>query len=370
MNEYEIKTIHTYDAFLTLKDDWDRCCEVDECASIFLTHDWFENFIHEVIDDKHRLSIYLLSRDSLTLAIFPLMETVSRIFGVRARCISFLANYYSPIAKPIWGTKVRNERQEMSRLLVRHLLGEEICWEIMNLDQRPQEAGDCELLCSALESEGITYTNYLCSSNWYQPTRGMTAEDYEACLPSRVVNTIRRRLKRAEKREPVECRILTSLDEVTNHIDDYYVVYSQSWKQPEPYPNFHRRLAKRLAEKEQVLLGVVYFMGQPVAAQIWLLSHGVASILKLCYHRAFKEFSFGTILTHRLISFVIDKKRVVEIDYLAGDDAYKRDWMSERRDRHGIRAFSRSSLKSRFLWMVEMVLKPALKRALYRSETR
>jgi hypothetical protein len=33
------------------------------------------------------------------------------------------------------------------------------------------------------------------------------------------------------------------------------------------------------------------------------------------------------------MEYVIDTDRVEEIDFLTGNDAYKQDWMSERRER-------------------------------------
>ena len=37
---------------------------------------------------------------------------------------------------------------------------------------------------------------------------------------------------------------------------------------------------------------------------------------------------------------VIDTDHVEEVDYLTGDDAYKQDWMSHRRERIGLVAFN------------------------------
>ena len=43
----------------------------------------------------------------------------------------------------------------------------------------------------------------------------------------------------------------------------------------------------------------------------------------------------GSVMKH-----VIDIDRVHTIDYLIGDDPYKKEWMSQRRERHGIIAFN------------------------------
>ena len=45
------------------------------------------------------------------------------------------------------------------------------------------------------------------------------------------------------------------------------------------------------------------------------------------------------VLTAALMKHVMDEDRVSEVDYLSGDDAYKRDWMAQRRERVGLVAF-------------------------------
>ena len=85
--------------------------------------------------------------------------------------------------------------------------------------------------------------------------------------------------------------------------------------------------------------------GRPVAAQVWIVSNGVASIYKLAYDQRYSNLSIGSILTARLMEHVIDVDRVGEVDFLTGDDAYKQDWMSGRRERRGIIAFNPRTLQ-------------------------
>jgi hypothetical protein len=41
-----------------------------------------------------------------------------------------------------------------------------------------------------------------------------------------------------------------------------------------------------------------------------------------------------------LMEHVIENDKVTEVDYLAGDDPYKKAWMSQRRERWGIIAYN------------------------------
>jgi CelD/BcsL family acetyltransferase involved in cellulose biosynthesis len=65
----------------------------------------------------------------------------------------------------------------------------------------------------------------------------------------------------------------------------------------------------------------------------------VASIFKLAHVDGKEALSPGTVLTAELMSRVIDVDGVHTVDFISGDDGYKRDWMSERRQRMALLAF-------------------------------
>jgi len=87
-------------------------------------------------------------------------------------------------------------------------------------------------------------------------------------------------------------------------------------------------------------LGIIYVDGEPAAVQLWIVHHGNALIYKLAYDERFGELSVGTILSATLFQHALDVDKVTEVDYLSGDDAYKKDWMSQRRERWGILALN------------------------------
>ena len=95
--------------------------------------------------------------------------------------------------------------------------------------------------------------------------------------------------------------------------------------------------------------GILTLNGQAIAAQLWLIKDGKASIYKLAYVKGCERLSAGSVLTHALMQQVIDVDQVAEVDYLTGDDAYKRDWMSHRRERWGLVAFHPRTLRG--LWL-------------------
>ena len=143
---------------------------------------------------------------------------------------------------------------------------------------------------------------------------------------------------------------------------DYYVVYNASWKQNETRnAGFQDCFVAAISRAGWIRLAILYINGQPVAAQLWFVHHNKASIFRLAYDRAWKQYSTGSILTSFLMEYVIDTDRVEEIDFLTGNEAYKQDWMSERRER-----FLMSCVKNKrpAFWFERVVesLKKMLKR--------
>jgi CelD/BcsL family acetyltransferase involved in cellulose biosynthesis len=93
----------------------------------------------------------------------------------------------------------------------------------------------------------------------------------------------------------------------------------------------------RAAARSGVLrLGVAWLGEVPVAAQVWMVAGGRADIYKLAHDEAHKETSPGSLLTAMLMRHAFEQDRVRVVDYLSGDDGYKRLWMSEVHERTGL----------------------------------
>jgi CelD/BcsL family acetyltransferase involved in cellulose biosynthesis len=59
------------------------------------------------------------------------------------------------------------------------------------------------------------------------------------------------------------------------------------------------------------------------------------------------------LLTALLMEHVIEVDKVAEVDYLIGDDPYKKTWMSHRRERWGVIAYNPRSLAGLAGWTRE-----------------
>jgi len=144
---------------------------------------------------------------------------------------------------------------------------------------------------------------------------------------------------------------VTQFEGLPRAIAAYQKVYANSWKRPEPVPDFMPEMMAGCARRGWLRLGLAWLGDTPIAAQVWVVANGRAAIYKLAYDKAYSHMAPGTMLSAHLMERAIDVDRVREVDYLVGDDAYKRDWMSHRRERRGLVGFDMSTWKGRWLAM-------------------
>lgn len=322
-----------FDSFVGLPAEWRAF--VDASASTFdQTPEWFDLFERFLLSRDERLAAIGVrdEKSALPVLLLPLRTARIPILGpVALRGIAAVSNYYTGLFGPISGENARSDVPAIvaAELAARHGL----------IDFNPI-AVDCEfwpLLQDALLARGYRAQRYFRFGNWFLDVGGRSSIEYQASLPGRVRSTITRKGRRLAARADVEISIVVDPERVDHAMDCYERVYSSSWKVAEPHLDFIRAFARAAAQRGWLRLGLVEVGKVPVAAQLWFVYRGTASIFKLAYDEEFADLSVGTILTWTLMQRVIDLDRVQVVDYLCGDDDYKQEWMSSRRERQGLR---------------------------------
>ncbi len=207
---------------------------------------------------------------------------------------------------------------------------------VTRLDALPAEwDGLADVLAGARQA-GLRTLRFDHFGNWYENTSGLDWSAYLLRRPGALRETIRRRLRRAERLPEARFELLTDPADMDRAAEAFESVYRRSWKQPEPYPAFNVALMRAMAGLGALRLGVWSIGGHPVAVQFWIVRAGRAIVLKLAHDEAFKAHSPGTVLTALMLRHLLDQEHVAEIDFGRGDDLYKKDWAAHRRQRIGV----------------------------------
>lgn len=297
---------------------------------------WYRNFVSSLPALGAQAYFHVLRHAGRAVAVLPVLVAGSTgELGVPRGRVQSLANYYSALWAPALDPTLG--AAELAPLL-RHLVRQHAPVHSLHWVPMDPDLPAWGVLCAALRLAGLPAWDFFAFGNWYLRVETDWA-GYLAARPGELRNTLRRGEKRLLK-AGAHVEIVTGGQRVAAAARGYEQVYAASWKKPEPYPAFMPGLIRCCAEQGWLRLGVVWLEDRPIAAQLWIVAHGKAAIYKLAYDEAFKSLGSGTVLTARLMRHVMEIDGVAEVDYLMGDDPYKRSWMSHRRERRGLRAYN------------------------------
>jgi CelD/BcsL family acetyltransferase involved in cellulose biosynthesis len=207
---------------------------------------------------------------------------------------------------------------------------------VVRLDALPAEWDGWDALESGARRAGLRTPRFDHFGNWFEPVSGLDWAAYLKRRPGALRETIRRRLRQAERVPDARFDLLTLPAEMDRAVEAFESVYRRSWKEAEPFPRFNAALIRAMADSGLVRLGVWSIGVESVAVQFWVVEDGKAIVLKLAHDEAFKAHSPGTVLTALMLRHLLDREHVTEIDFGRGDDPYKKDWASQRRQRIGV----------------------------------
>lgn len=296
---------------------------------------WFDNLQRTVFTNDAGVRYYVNSVNGSPSAVLP-VRLVRR--GL-VRQVESLANYYTSLYSPVLapGSTAADLGPLLAAASRDHGKAHVMRFSPMDPDSSAYEA----LLIALRKNRWIPF-RFFCFGNWYLKVEKPWSQylrDRQGALRSTI-----KRMNRKFTAGGGKLEIVTDPEMVEPAIKAFNDVYSLSWKNPEPYPEFIPGLIRGLANSGQLRLGIARLAGRPVAAQLWFVSHDKASIFKLAFDPACAAFSPGTLLSAHLMEHVIDHAGAKEVDFLIGDDEYKKLWMSHRRERWGIVAYNPQTL--------------------------
>lgn len=198
----------------------------------------------------------------------------------------------------------------------------------------PMDAERAAFTAAAFRAAGWWARDSEATANWVAHVGDRDFAAHWAARPSRLRNTWRRKARDAPFAIAIHDRFEADVWAA------YESVYARSWKPNEGSPAFLRWMAETAGREGRLRLGIARDGDRPVAAQLWTIDGGVATIHKLAYDEADRARSPGTILGHAMFAHVIDTDRPALIDYGTGDEPYKAEWMDERRSLRRLSLFN------------------------------
>lgn len=317
---------------------------------------WYQNLADTVYPKDAGVHIHVLRREGRPVAALPVVTAQGKLGWHLKSLGNFYTSFYAPATAP--ELKYRDFARLISAILHAHAPVASLRFEPMDPDSTHYSR-----LWNALRANGLVTFGFFGFGNWYL-TGVSNWQNYVQGRDRQLRSTIRNKARKfAAAGGTLE--LIQNGARLEPGLAAYEQVYALSWKRPEPYPAFMPGLIRTSAEHGWLRLGIAWINGTPIAAQVWIVVNGKANIYKLAYDENYKAYGSGTVLSAMLMEHVIEKDGVSEVDYLTGDDPYKKSWMSHRRERWGIIAYNPKSISGFFgiaKEVIEKLLKPLANR--------
>lgn len=285
---------------------------------------------------------------ALTAAHLPLRP----LLAARARCRAgaawlFLqapeagraegfARWYTPAFAPVFAPGTADDaKAALLAAIARHLRG-----RVHRIWLHPCDDRAVALLDGGFGAAGWRALTTPDTVNWTADVRGMNHAGFQARRPGHLRGTLRRKA-----RAGIACTVHAGFSPGAWRA--YEGVYAESWKPREGAPGFLRALAEQEGAAGTLRLGLAHHAGRAVAAQLWTVENGRATIHKLAHVADADALSPGTILTDAMMARAIDGDRVDMIDFGTGDEPYKAGWMDVARPLRHVELFDVGTIRGR-----------------------
>lgn len=314
----------------TLYKDWtelpkssDTLFLTAEKTSIFLSREWFEALTPHLVNQHQSLLLLCVIEKDTVLAILPILTNTNREW----------TSFTHPYSALFSIVLVEENQTKILSCLCEGL--KTLDFDYLTLAPIDSDNSTLNKFQNAMETAGLNvYRNHK-EYNWFHHIKGESYAEYMAKRPAKVRNTVQRKQRKLAREydDKIQLYVDKNLDQA---LAIYHDLYTVSWKANEQYEALVKEATQQFAKRNWPRLALLRVDNTPIAAQLWFVAEGKASIFRLVYDQAWKDYSPGSILMNALLKHVIDNDKVTEIDFLSGNDKYKQDWMSERRERSAL----------------------------------
>ncbi len=231
-----------------------------------------------------------------------------------------LASWYTLAFRPIFAA----DPDDAFRRGLLAAIGEALADRFDRITLAPVPAGQAAVLIDGFAASNWAGTRDAQTVNWRVAVAPGDFDRYWRERPARLRNTVRRKSALTRVNSFVHRQFDASAWSV------YEDIYARSWKPAEGSASFVRALAEQEGAAGTLRLGILDDGAVPLAAQMWLVENGVATIHKLAHLEDARKISPGTLLSAAMFETVIAHDRPATLDFGTGDDRYKADWMDTR----------------------------------------
>ncbi|HET9952728.1 MAG TPA: GNAT family N-acetyltransferase [Candidatus Eisenbacteria bacterium] len=359
---FEVVELDAWERVAPLRDEWDALLAESPDASLFLLHEWLDNWWAHFASGR-RLAVLVARERGRLAAALPLIEERGAMFGRPIRLLRSMTNDHSFRFNAL----ARRDGGPALAALWTYLRGRTRPWDVLRLEEIPHDRCTLEPFLAAARGDGAFVGASRQLDVPYLPIEGSWAE-YHASLSKNMRANLRKKGRRLSEEGAVAFRSVRAREDVASVLQTGLVLESSGWKAQEGsaivsdsnLTSFYSRWAEIAASRGWLRLSFLDVNGAPVAFDFSTLYGGCYYDLKMGYDPAWERFSVGQLLKARILEACFEDG-VAEYDFLGASMRAKDDWMPRKRGHDWWFVFRRS-LTGRALHFLKFTATPMAKR--------
>ncbi len=341
----DVRRISDDKEFLELGPRWRELEERSGPLNPFLSFEWLSSWWH-AFGEGHRLCVLVLERDGVWMALAPLMLLRRRGFTT----LQFIGRPFSDYSDFL----IAGDR-ESSIAEILSFCDREVAWDRIELDGVLESAANRPVFESLWKQRpGIARVKSDLVAP-YIPIREPWST-YQAGLRAKLFSDGRRQLRRLEAQGEVAFERCDDLDTALWTIGELETQKSSRYQDTGArnifgggrLRTFFEDVVRALWDRGVVDVSRVVQNGTTLALHFGFKTNDRFFYYMPSFDDRYRSFSVGRLLNAHLIERAFEDG-LREFDFLPGDDAYKYDWTSQRRQVYSFVSY-RSSAKGMALF--------------------
>jgi CelD/BcsL family acetyltransferase involved in cellulose biosynthesis len=312
--------------------------------SFFSSAAWFRVVVRTAGPPADRPRIYASERDGRVVAAL-VVRARERAGPLKSHVVTSPSHGLDAFVNgPILADA--NDGEAGVRAIVKAILGASPPVHVFRFECLDPQSRECRALVDALRGQRLRVETFSDPFLTFGETvEGLAIEQYLERRPPALRDYIERQVAAWEGTGRGRFEIVTGGTGFALALVDYALVDVQSWKDQEPYPDCLAQLLEAASRAGVLRLGLLYYDDRPVAAQIWIVSAGRATLWRSRFAKKFALHSVGAVVTFAAMRHILAADRPRELEFGPGDDSGRQQWLERRNTRIGVAVFNLRTAK-------------------------
>jgi CelD/BcsL family acetyltransferase involved in cellulose biosynthesis len=334
-----VEAITDFDAFLNLKEAWDKLVASASVDHPFITHEWIRTW-WESFGGTRTLHIVVAREGSTIVGIAPMLEETERFYGFKLRKLTFIWNAHVPRCDFI----VEGKRLDVYRALWGYIAAQARRWDLLLLPQLPEGSPTLTMLKELAPASGFLVGTWSSDSSPYVTISG-TWEEYLASLPRKHRSNLFNRTARLSLLGKIELEHLTAdKDDVTTldaALEEGFQIEATAWKAATGHPllcdarvrTFYTSLARTTGIKESLRLNFLRAGDKRIAFDLSIRYANAMYVIKGGCLPEYDSYSPINILASMTLQNCF-REGLERYDFLGKEEEWKVPWSRRALSHH------------------------------------